>query len=284
VGFELQRALAPLGQVLAPSRQALDLLDERALCRYLDAQAPDWIVNAAAWTAVDAAEKQPQTAARLNADLPAQLAAYVATHGGRLVHYSSDYVYPGSGDSPWRESSPTGPVNAYGRSKLAGDRAIAASGADSLIFRTSWVYSARGNNFMKTMLHLAQNRSELTVVADQVGSPTPARLIAQITVLALYRRLEAGTYHLAARGETSWHAFAQCILYQARASGLALALAPEQVRPIATRDYPTAATRPLNSRLDLSKLESALAVRLPDWQSQLALTLAEYLEKDWSRQ
>jgi dTDP-4-dehydrorhamnose reductase len=279
VGFELHRLLAPLGTLVAPDRKALDLSDEQAVSAYLADCRPDLIVNAAAWTAVDAAEEQTEAAMRLNRDLPAQLAAYAAAASCRLVHYSSDYVYPGSGDSPRTENSSTGPLNAYGRSKLAGDEAIMSSGADYLIFRTSWVYSARGNNFMKTMLRLAKDRPELNVVADQTGAPTPARLIAQVTALAVYGRLDSGLYHLAARGETSWHGFAQEIFRQARAFGQSLAVTPERVDPIPTRDYPTPATRPLNSRLDVSKLERALKIRLPDWQSQLALTLTEYLEK-----
>lgn len=279
VGFELHRVLSPLGTLVAPDRKALDLSDEDAVSAYLAACRPDLIVNAAAWTAVDAAEEQTEAARRLNQELPAQLAAYAAAASCRLVHYSSDYVYPGTGTEPWTENSPTGPLNAYGRTKLAGDEAVLSSGADYLIFRTSWVYSARGNNFMKTMLRLAKDRPELNVVADQVGAPTPARLIAQITTLGIYNRLDAGVYHLAARGETSWHGFAREIFRMARAAGVSLALVPDRVHPIPTRDYPTPATRPLNSRLNVSKLERALNIRMPDWQSQLALTLAEYLEK-----
>ena len=279
VGFELLRLLAPLGTLVAPDRKALDLSNEKAVSAYLADCRPELIVNAAAWTAVDAAEEQTEAAMCLNRDLPAQLAAYAAAASCRLVHFSSDYVYPGTGTSPWTENSPTGPLNAYGRTKLAGDEAIMSSGADYLIFRTSWVYSARGNNFMKTMLRLAKDRPELNVVADQTGAPTPARLIAQVTALAAYGRLDSGLYHLAARGETSWHGFAQEIFRLARASGVPLAVAPDRVHPIPTRDYPTPATRPLNSRLDVSKLERALNIRMPDWQQQLALTLTEYLEK-----
>ena len=279
VGFELHRVLSPLGTLVAPDRKALDLSEEEAVSAYLAACRPDLIVNAAAWTAVDAAEEQTEAARRLNQELPAQLAAYAAAASCRLVHYSSDYVYPGTGTEPWTENSPTGPLNTYGRTKLAGDEAVMSSGADYLIFRTSWVYSARGNNFMKTMLRLAKDRPELNVVADQVGAPTPARLIAQITTLGIYNRLDAGVYHLAARGETSWHGFAHEIFRLVQASGLPLAVAPDRVHPIPTRDYPTPATRPLNSRLDVSKLERALNIRMPDWQPQLVLTLTEYLEK-----
>lgn len=271
VGFELHRTLAHLGQVAAPTRAQLNLQDAQAVSRYLDAINPDLIVNAAAWTAVDAAEEQLSEAARLNAELPAQLACYAASRGIRLVHFSSDYVYPGTGDTPWQETSSTAPLNHYGRTKLQGDVAIEQSGADYLIFRTSWVYSARGNNFMKTMLRLAESKTELNVVADQVGVPTPARLIAQVTSLALHARLARGVYHLAPKGETSWHGFASEIFRQAGCNTTAIA--------IPTSAYPTPAQRPLNSRLDVSKLEQTLNIQLPEWQSQLQLTLTEYQER-----
>lgn len=277
-GFELHRTLAPLGSISAPTRKELDLLDAQAVSECLIKSQPDLIVNAAAWTAVDAAEQQRDGAQRLNAGLPRQLADYAKAHGIRLVHYSSDYVYPGTGTTPWTESSATGPLNSYGHTKLEGDSAIVASGADHLIFRTSWVYSARGSNFMKTMLRLGQEKPELKVVADQIGAPTPARLIAQITALALHGRLEAGIYHLAPQGETSWHGFAQEIFRQAAQAGVSLNMGPSDVHPIHTEHYPTPAIRPLNSRLNLSKLERALNIQLPDWRSQLALTLSEYLE------
>lgn len=268
VGFELQRTLSPLGAITAPGRDALDLTCEHAVADVLAQTRPHLIVNAAAYTAVDTAEQNPQAAQRLNAGLPRQLAEYAAAHSARLVHYSSDYVYPGTGSTPWQETSPTGPLSVYGQTKREGDDAIQQSGADHLIFRTSWVYSARGNNFMKTMLRLAQSRPELNIVADQIGSPTPARLIAQVTTLAIHRPLAPGLYHLAPRGETSWHGFAQAIF---RLAGCEVT-----AHPIPTRDYPTPAARPLNSRLALGKLESALDIHLPDWQSQTALTLEEY--------
>ncbi|WP_110600297.1 dTDP-4-dehydrorhamnose reductase [Salinicola lusitanus] len=282
VGFELQRALSPLGECAAPARPSLDLLDADAVARLLDQTRPKLIANAAAWTAVDAAETARGEAFRLNAELPAQLADYCATHSARLVHYSSDYVYPGGGDAAWQESSETGPLSAYGESKLAGDDAVLASGADALIFRTSWVYSARGNNFMKTMLRLAKERDALSVVGDQIGAPTPARLIADVTLLAVRQqgegRMDPGIYHLAPRGETSWHGFAQGIFRHAAALGQPLRLGPEEVASIPTASYPTPARRPLNSRLSLEKIEHALGVTLPDWESQLRLTLAEWLE------
>jgi dTDP-4-dehydrorhamnose reductase len=279
VGFELDRTLSPLGTVNAPGRETLDLLNEKAVANYLASIKPDLIVNAAAWTAVDAAEDHQADAGRLNAGLPKQLAGYAAANSARLVHYSSDYVYPGDGNQAWLETGETGPLSVYGRTKLQGDQVIEQSGADYLIFRTSWVYSARGNNFMKTMLRLAKNKAELNIVADQMGAPTPARLIAQVTTLAIHGNLAKGLYHLAPRGETSWHGFAQEIFCLAQENGEQLAMGPENVHPIPTSDYSTPATRPLNSRIDVSKLEQTLSIRLPDWQSQLKQTLSEYLEQ-----
>lgn len=279
VGFELHRTLSPLGTITAPDREQLDLTNEQAVANYLAQTQPNLIVNAAAYTAVDVAEENQHAAQRLNAGLPKQLAEYVKTKNARLVHYSSDYVYPGTGNEPWQETSTTSPLSVYGRTKLAGDEAIQQSGADHLIFRTSWVYSARGNNFLKTMLRLAESKSELTIVADQIGSPTPARLIAQVTTLAVHSQLKTGLYHLAPRGETSWHGFAQEIFSQARQAGEWLSMGPENAYSIPTSEYPTPAKRPLNSRMALDKLESTLNIQLPDWQSQLALTLNEYLEK-----
>lgn len=279
VGFELHRTLSPFGSIKAPGRRELDLSSEQAVANYLVQAKPELIVNAAAYTAVDAAEEERETARRLNAGLPKQLAQYAAGNNARLVHYSSDYVYPGTGSEPWQESSATGPLGVYGQTKLEGDEVIQRSGCDYLIFRTSWVYSTHGNNFMKTMLRLAQSKEELNIVADQVGAPTPARLIAQVTSLAIHGGLKAGLYHLAPRGETSWHGFAREIFQQARQAGKALSMGPENAHAIPTSDYPTPAERPLNSRMAINKLEKTLNIQLPDWQSQLALTLNEYQEK-----
>ncbi len=278
VGFELHRTLAPLGTIIAPSRTELDLMNQQAVADYLELHQPDLIANAAAWTAVDAAEEQPEAARRLNAGLPEQLAKYSAEQGTFLVHYSSDYVYPGNGTAPWQETSKTGPLSTYGQTKLEGDQAIENSGAEHFIFRTSWVYSARGNNFMKTMLRLAKSKSELNIVADQIGAPAPARLIAQISAMAIHSNIATGLYHLAPAGETSWHGFAQEIFRQAQQADEQLSMGPENAKPIPTSEYPTPATRPLNSRMELTKLETALNIQMPDWQSQLALTLGEYLQ------
>lgn len=277
VGFELKRQLCMLGEIHAPNRAELDLADAAAVDKWLEVYQPELIVNAAAYTAVDKAESEPELARRLNAELPAQLAEYSAMRGQWLVHYSSDYVYPGSGESPWQESDGAGPISVYGQTKLEGDEAIKASGCRHLIFRTSWVYSARGGNFMKTMLRLGRERDALNIVDDQVGAPTPARLIAQVTGLALERKLAAGLYHLAPRGETSWHGFAEAIFRQARERGIELKINPDTLGRIATRDYPTPADRPLNSRLSLSRLEQAMGMALPGWERQLALTLEEHL-------
>jgi len=271
VGFELHRTLAPLGTITAPDRTELDLKNPQAVADYLEAHQPDLIANAAAWTAVDAAEEHQAEANQLNAALPEQLARYAKANNIRLIHYSSDYVYPGNGDEAWTENSSPGPLSVYGMSKLAGDQAIQTSGCEHVIFRTSWVYSARGNNFMKTMLRLAQSKPALNIVADQIGAPTPARLIAQITSMAIHNNIPGGLYHLAPRGETSWHGFAQEIF---RLSGHSV-----KANPIPTSDYPTPAKRPLNSRMDLTKLETVLNIKMPNWQSQLELTLGEYLDK-----
>lgn len=270
VGFELQRTLSPLGTITAPDRGELNLTSEQAVADYLEHHHPDLIVNAAAWTAVDAAEDQQPEAQRLNAGLPEQLAQYSAEQGAFLVHYSSDYVYPGTGTTLWHEGSPAGPLSVYGQTKLEGDQAVQKSGCEHLIFRTSWVYSARGNNFMKTMLRLAESKPELNIVADQIGAPTPARLIAQTTALAVHSNIPSGLYHLAPAGEISWQGFAKEIF--------CLAGKNTKANPIPTSDYPTPAKRPLNSRMDITKLENALNIQLPDWQSQLALTLNEYFE------
>ncbi|WKD27066.1 dTDP-4-dehydrorhamnose reductase [Halomonas sp. KG2] len=285
-GFELQRQFAPFGTILAPVRQELDLANAEAVNVYLEKHRPDLILNAAAYTAVDNAESEPEQAKRLNAELPAQLAGYAAKQGIPLVHYSTDYVYPGNGETPWQEDSLTGPLSVYGQTKLEGDNAVSESGASHLIFRTSWVYAARGNNFMKTMLRLGRERDALSIVNDQIGAPTPARLIAQVTAQAfttqgspLTINIPPGVYHLAPRGETSWHGFASEIFNQAREAEEALAITPENTVGIPSAEYPTPAQRPLNSRMALGKLEKALGITMPSWQSQLGLTLREYLDQ-----
>ncbi|MBF8223908.1 dTDP-4-dehydrorhamnose reductase [Halomonas sp. 328] len=283
VGFELQRSLLLFGDILAPGRTILDLYDAQAVTDYLEHNTPDLIVNAAAYTDVDKAEEQRDSAWRLNADMPAQLADHAARHDIPLVHYSSDYVYSGEGHRAWQEDDAPAPLNVYGRTKLAGDQAIQGSGCRHLIFRTSWVYGLHGRNFVKTMLRLGKERDVLKVVDDQVGAPTSARLIAQVTALALHRWLLAphtspvrsGLYHLAPQGETTWHGIACEIFRQAAAMDDVLRISPERVAAIPTAEYPTPARRPLNSRLCCQALEQALGITLPTWQRQLVLTMQE---------
>lgn len=284
VGWELQRALAPLGAMVALDRAGADglrgdLEDLDGLARTVRKVAPDVVVNAAAYTAVDKAETDVARAQCINAEAPGVLAAAAAEVGALLVHYSTDYVFDGSGDKPWREDSPTGPLSVYGRTKLAGEDAIRASGCRHLIFRTSWVHAARGGNFARTMLRLAAERERLTVIADQIGAPTGADLIADVSAHAIRASLAApalsGTYHLVADGETSWHGYARFVIETARELGVSLKV--EEIAPIATRDYPTAAARPLNSRLDTQRLRSAFGLHLPDWRDGVARMLREIL-------
>ena len=286
VGWELQRALAPLGELTALDRRGTgpwqaDLSQPERLAPMLDALAPQLIVNAAAHTAVDRAESEPGLAHAINAAAPGELARWAAAHDATLVHYSSDYVFDGSGHTARSEDAPTGPLSVYGRSKLAGEEAIRASGCRHLILRTSWVYAARGGNFARTMLRLAAERDELKVIADQVGAPTGAELLADVTAHAL-RELAvdptlAGTYHCAAAGETSWHGYACHVIEWARAHGHPVKVGPEAIRAIPTDGYPTPAARPLNSRLDTSRLQRAFGLRMPPWQQGVERMLAEVL-------
>lgn len=281
VGRELCRALFPLGEVVALGRGDADLRDQEALLAALTSRRADVIVNAAAYTAVDQAESDPDTARQVNALAVSTLARHARAAHALLVHFSTDYVFDGTQKRPYVETDAPNPLNAYGRSKLEGERAIQASSCDALVFRTSWVYSAHGSNFLKTMLRLAQERESLDVVSDQHGAPTSAELIADLTALAIQRhragRLPAGTYHLTAAGSTSWHGYAKYIIAGATARGAALALAPERIRAIATRDYPAAAQRPLNSMLDTTLLSRALQRQMPPWTEQVDRTLDQLI-------
>ncbi len=286
VGWELQRALAPLGEVTAldvdsPAPWRADFSQPEALAPIVQAVRPDAIVNAAAHTAVDRAESEPELARAINATAPGVLAREAAALGATLVHYSTDYVFDGSGHAPRSEDAPTAPLSVYGRTKLEGDALIRASGCRHLILRTSWVYAARGGNFAKTMLRLAAEREVLKVIDDQVGAPTGAELLADVTghaLRALQRQPElAGTYHCVAAGETSWFDYARFVVEWARARGHPVKVAPDAIRPIATSDYPTPARRPLNSRLDTTKLRTAFGLHLPPWQAGVERMLAEVL-------
>lgn len=281
VGSELLKQLrhhplfSTLTRLLTPARSELDLSDAEAVQAYLTKHQPDVIFNAAAYTAVDLAETEPLEAMALNAQLPELLACYAAASGAYLLHYSTDYVYPGTGTTAWREDSPTAPLNVYGHSKLQGDLAVLNHSPEAVIFRTSWVYSTHSKNFLNTILRLAKERTELHVVADQIGAPTPASLIADISLQALarYRQgkgIAGGVYHLAPRGYCSWYDFAKAIVSQAIKQGEKLALLPEAILPIPSSDYPTPAKRPLNSRLCVDKLENTLGIELPEWQEALA--------------
>lgn len=293
VGWELQRALAPLGEVVALGRREAvaglhaDFSQPDGLAATVDAVAPDVIVNAAAHTAVDRAEAEVDLAERINATAPGVLARAAARRGAWLVHYSTDYVFDGSGSTPRGEAAPTGPLSVYGRTKLAGEEAIRASGCRHLIFRTSWVFAARGGNFARTMLRLAGERERLTVIDDQVGAPTGADLIADVTAHALRtvtaeREGLAGTYHLAASGETSWNGYARHVIATAgpllaAAGRPALKAQPEAVDAVPSTAFKTAAARPLNSRLDTAKLQRVFGLLLPPWQRGVDRLLAEIL-------
>lgn len=282
VGWELQRALAPLGRLIICDRQRGDLEDLNGLRALVNSARPAIIVNAAAYTAVDKAEADVDRARRVNAEAVGLLAEFAADLDAWLVHYSTDYVFDGSGDRPFTEDAPCGPLNAYGHTKLEGEQAIRRSGCRHLIFRTSWVYAARGANFARTMLRLAADRDELRVVADQVGAPTSAELIADVTAQALGQlRLRAdsaslaGTYHLSASGETSWHGYARFVIEQAARMGWPLRTLPERVLPISTDEYPLPAPRPRNSRLDTRKLQAAFGLTLPAWEFHVQRMLIE---------
>ncbi len=285
VGWELRRALAPLGELVALGRGGADglcgdLTCSAALADTVRRLSPAVIVNAAAYTAVDKAESEPDAAQAINGEAPGLLTGLARELDAWLLHYSTDYVFDGSGDRPWREDDAPGPLNTYGRSKLAGEAAIRGSGCRHLIFRTSWVYAARGGNFARTMLRLAAERERLTVIDDQIGAPTGAELIADVSAHALSRARQApelaGTYHLSAAGETSWCAYARYVIDVARSRGQALAV--REISPIPTADYRTPARRPLNSRLDCRHLERSFGLTLPPWQHGVDRMLTEILD------
>ena len=286
VGWELQRSLAPLAEVIALSSHSRDMCgdfrDPEGIARTVRKAAPDVIVNAAAYTAVDRAESEPALARTVNASAPGVLAREARSLGALLLHYSTDYVFDGGGRSPWRETDRPGPLNVYGRTKLEGEQAIVDSGCRHLIFRTSWVYGARGSNFAKTILRLAGERESLTVIDDQFGAPTGAELLADASAHALRMALEHpeldGLYHICPEGETHWHDYAVYVLSYARNSGVALKTGPEAVTRVATRNFPQAAARPLNSRLDTRKVRHAFGLVLPSWQNGVARMLAEILD------
>ena len=289
VGWELQRSLAVLGEVVALDRNSTthraDLSDLDGLAATVRSLRPDVIVNAAAYTAVDKAQAEPDLTHRINALAPQVLAQEAQRLGALLIHYSTDYVFDGSGNRPWKETDATGPLSVYGATKLEGERLIAAHCPRHLILRTSWVYSARGGNFIRTMLRLAQERETLTVIDDQRGAPTSAELLADVTAMAVRQlvgsvpngRSLAGVYHVAAAGETSWHGYATHVLAQTRRIRPDFPMKASEVSAITSDSFVTAARRPLNSRLDTAKLQAAFALTLPAWQHGVDRVLAEIL-------
>ena len=291
VGQALQRTLAPLGELVALGRAQEstglcgDLSQPEALAATIRQLRPDVIVNAAAYTAVDKAESEPEQARLINAHAPEVLAREAEALGAWLVHYSTDYVFSGSGTEPWQETDPTAPLNVYGQTKLEGELRVQAAGTRHLIFRTSWVYAAHGSNFAKTMLKLAQERERLTVINDQWGAPTGAELIASVTAAAIQKVSEkahqdalAGIYHLVAAGETNWHAYASHVIRQAKALRPDMPWAVQEIAPVPSSAFVTAAQRPHNSRLNTHKLQAAFGISLPDWQHGVDSMLAEILE------
>ncbi len=284
VGWELARSLLPIaGDILKPTRSELDLADHQALRSYLERHRPSMIINPAAYTAVDQAEKEPEIALRINAEAPEIMAEYARKHQALLIHYSTDYVFDGDKAEPYQETDAANPIGVYGHSKWQGEQAIINSGCDYLILRTSWVYAARGRNFLLTILRLAFEREQLNVVSDQFGAPTWARLIADCTCLILQQAQQqrhsqsfnSGLYHLTCQNATSWHGFAQAIIDQARPLSAA-SIKTSAIHAIATAEYPTPAKRPANSRLDCSQLSQHFGLTLPHWQDTLHLCLEDY--------
>lgn len=282
VGTELRRSLAPLGEMVVATRngrlqdgtacEVADFDQPEMLATLIEQTAPDIVVNAAAHTAVDRAQSEPEVALRINAEAPRIIADACARRNALLLHYSTDYVFGGRGTRPYREDDPTAPLGVYGASKLAGEQAVRDSGVRHLVFRTAWVYAAHGGNFLRTMLRLAAERDELRVVADQIGSPTSAALIADVSAEILRRPFErSGVWHLTASGETSWHGFAEAIIAGAHARGLIFRC--PRVLPIATADYPTPAARPAYSVLDTAKLQRDFDLRPASWQDGLGQVL-----------
>ena len=293
VGWELQRSLAPLGELIALDRHGSnsdsgaygnlcgDLANLQGLAETVQKVRPDVIVNAAAHTAVDKAESEAELARTLNALAPGVLAQEAARLGALLVHYSTDYVFDGSGTRPWREDDAAGPLSVYGKTKLDGERLIQTVCPNHLIFRTSWVYAARGGNFAKTMLRLGQEREHVSVIDDQFGAPTGADLLADVTAHAirqvLQRPQDAGLYHLVASGETTWNGYAKYVLRQAQVAQSAINIKATEVAAVATSAFPTPARRPHNSRLDTARLRATFGLSLPDWRLGVARMLTEIL-------
>jgi dTDP-4-dehydrorhamnose reductase len=286
VGRELEQVLPSLGHLAAFGRDHADLERPDAIQALIRRESPDIVVNAAAYTAVDKAESEPERARQINADTVGVIADETARLGGWLVHYSTDYVFDGAKSDSYVETDPTGPLGVYGGTKLAGEQLVAASGCRHLVFRTSWVYAAHGSNFVRTILRLGQEREELAIVDDQIGAPTSAARIAAVTVAAI-RRLAGGEgalpangiYHLAASGATSWHGLAKLVVAEAHAGGLPLRVDPDRIRPIPSSAWPQVARRPANSRLNTTKLQRTFDVILPPWRDDVREVVADLIHR-----
>jgi dTDP-4-dehydrorhamnose reductase len=293
VGGALRQPLGQIGEVFTPERSVLDLSHPDSLSAALEELSPDLIINPAAYTAVDLAEDERELAYRINAEAPGIIARWASKRGVPMVHFSTDYVFDGSGTRPWREGDSTGPLSVYGASKLAGEAAVREAAASHLIIRTSWVFASKGKNFLTTIARLARERSELRIVADQIGAPTSGRSIAQAVVSIIGKReakdreinliarrfaQAGGLLHMSDNGETSWHGFAMAIVDGLRARGQRLAAA--NVAAIGTKDFPTKAPRPLNSRLDMARLQDVFNVEMPTWQQALKIELDDAVLSD----
>lgn len=282
LGWELNRSLQPLGEIVVLDIEEVDFSEPESLRQIVQDESPDVICNAVAYTAVDKAEEDEELALKINGVAPGVLAEEALKLGALLIHYSTDYVFDGTKTSPYVETDEPNPINAYGRTKLAGELAVQSSGCDYLILRTSWVYASRANNFMLTMLKLAQEREELSIVSDQIGAPTTARLIADTTILCVQQVMKeriagifsSDLYHLTASGHTSWHGFTKEIVNLAN-NRLNMSLKIKEINAIPTTDYPTPAKRPMNSQLELTKLESIFTLKMPDWKESLSICIVE---------
>ena len=289
VGWELQRSLAFMGELVAldtdDKKLCGDFTQPDSIIQTIHSVSPDIIVNAAAYTAVDKAESESALAYTINTQAPEILAQESRRLGAWLIHYSTDYVFDGNRVKPWRETDPTMPLNVYGSTKLEGEKSIISSGCKHLIFRTSWVYSARGENFIKTMIHLAQNREHLSVIDDQIGTPTGAELLADITAHSIHTALRqpqvSGLYHLTARGETSWYRYASFILDKIHQTGINLKLKKNNIQPVATDTFSQIAKRPRNSRLNTKKIEKTFNLNLPLWQTGVTRMLTEIFDNNY---
>ena len=289
VGWELQRSLSLMGELVSldtdDQKLCGDFTQPEDIIQTIHSVSPDVIVNAAAYTAVDKAENESALAHTINTQAPKILAQESLKIGAWLVHYSTDYVFDGNGTKPWKETDPTTPINTYGSTKLEGEKAVINSGCKHLIFRTSWVYSARGENFIKTMIRLAQSRDHLSVIDDQFGAPTGAELLADVTAHSICTALRqpqvSGLYHLAAKGETSWYGYANFVLDKVRQSGIKLQVQAENIQPVTTDAFPQAARRPGNSRLNTRKIEHTFDLTLPLWQTGVTRMLTEIFEKNY---